>query len=64
MLIKVTGTDATTVIFMADIWKPHTQWESRYLWMPLDIGGGNMALPEPKEWTIDVNTGVAEIVAS
>ncbi|HEV2446775.1 MAG TPA: family 43 glycosylhydrolase [Candidatus Sulfopaludibacter sp.] len=59
MLLKVVGTKATTVIFMGDIWKPRTQWDSRYLWMPLEIGGGNMRLPEPKPWTLDIATGEA-----
>jgi hypothetical protein len=57
MLIKVTGTKKTTVIFMGDIWKPNTQWDSRYLWMPLEIGAGSLRLPEPKPWKIDVKTG-------
>ncbi len=57
MLVKVVGTKTTTVIFMGDIWKPRTQWDSRYLWMPLQIGQGKMWLPEPKEWTLDVVTG-------
>ncbi len=38
MLVKVVGTKTTTVIFLGDIWKPRTQWDSRYLWMPLEIG--------------------------
>ena len=61
MLLKVVGTKATTVIFMGDIWKPKTQWDSRYLWMPVEIGGGKLWLPEPKEWTLDVKTGQAAI---
>jgi hypothetical protein len=61
MLLKVAGKKATTVIFMGDIWKPRTQWDSRYLWMPLEIGDGKLRLPEPKEWTLDVKTGVAVI---
>jgi hypothetical protein len=60
MLLKITGTRTTSVIFMADIWKPKTQWDSRYLWMPLEIGGGALRLPEPGEWTIDVRTGEAK----
>ncbi len=62
MLLKVTGTKTTTVIFMADIWKPRTQWDSRYLWMPLEIGAGKMWLPKPCEWTINVKTGEATIM--
>jgi len=61
MMLKVAGTKATTVIFMGDIWKPQTQWDSRYLWMPLEIGDGKLSLPEPREWTLDVKTGKAEI---
>jgi len=53
MLLKVD----TTVIFMGDIWKPKEQWNSAYLWMPLQIGEGKLFLPEPAPWTIDVKTG-------
>ena len=59
MLLKVAGAKTTTVIFMGDIWKPRTQWDSRYLWMPLEIGGGELRLPAPREWTLDVATGEA-----
>ncbi len=57
MLLKVVGTKKTTVIFMGDIWKPRTQWDSRYLWMPLEIGDGKLWLPEPKPWMLDLATG-------
>ena len=57
MLLKVVGTKKTTVILMADIWKPKTQWDSRYLWMPLKIGDGKLWLPQPKPWTLDIVTG-------
>ncbi|MGB8353956.1 MAG: family 43 glycosylhydrolase [Chthoniobacteraceae bacterium] len=57
MLLKITGTRATTVIFMGDIWKEHAQWDSRYLWMPLEIGNGRLWLPKPREWTLDLQTG-------
>lgn len=59
MLVKIVGTKATTVIYMGDIWKPRTQWDSRYLWMPLEIGGGALRLPAPRTWTLDVKTGEA-----
>lgn len=59
MLLKVVGTKATTVIFMADRWKPKSLWDSRYLWMPLQIGGGQLTLPAPQPWTIDAVTGEA-----
>lgn len=57
MMIKVTGTRKTTVIYMGDQWKPATQWDSRYLWMPLEIGDGKLWLPEPKPWKLNIKTG-------
>jgi hypothetical protein len=62
LLLKVVGSKATTVIFMGDMWKPRTQWDSRYLWMPVQIDDGTLRLQEPKPWTIDVKTGEATIV--
>lgn len=61
MLLKISGTKTNCVIFMGDIWKPQTQWDSRYLWMPLEIGSGKLSLPAPREWTLDVATGEAKI---
>jgi hypothetical protein len=61
MLLKIAGTKTTSVIFMGDIWKPWTQWDSRYLWMPLETDGGKLRLPAPREWTIDIQTGEAII---
>ncbi len=54
MLLKVNTTRGTIVIFMGDIWKPKTQWDSRYLWMPLEIGNGQLKLPAPQPWTLDL----------
>jgi hypothetical protein len=61
LLLKVAGTRTTTVIYMGDIWKPASLWDSRYLWMPLQIGGGKLWLPEPAEWTLDIKTGQAVV---
>ncbi|MHB1023589.1 MAG: family 43 glycosylhydrolase [Acidobacteriaceae bacterium] len=62
MLLKVQGSEATTVIFMGDIWRPKTLWDSRYLWMPLEIGDGAMHLPPPHPWTLNVKTGAVKIL--
>ena len=62
MLIKVVGTKNTTVIFMGDIWKPRTQYDSRYIWMPLEIGDGKLWLPEPKPWKLNLKTGETRIL--
>ena len=58
LALKISGSQATNVIFMGDLWKPRTQWDSRYLWMPLQIDGPKIALPAPVAWTLDVATGV------
>ncbi|ESQ79238.1 family 43 glycosylhydrolase [Asticcacaulis sp. YBE204] len=57
LLLKVVGSKQTTIVFMGDQWKPDSQWDSRYLWMPLEIGKGKLWLPEPHEWSIDVKRG-------
>lgn len=57
MLLKLKGTKTTSVIYMGDIWKPQMLWDSRYLWMPLVIGGGKLQLPAPAPWKVDVATG-------
>jgi hypothetical protein len=61
LLLKVTGNRNTAVIFMGDVWKPSELWDSRYLWMPVQIGEGKMELPPPAPWTIDVTTGVVTV---
>jgi beta-xylosidase len=58
MLLKIAGSQKTTVIYIGDQWKPGALWDSRYLWMPLEIGGGALRLAEPRPWTLDVATGV------
>ncbi|WP_035641336.1 family 43 glycosylhydrolase [Flavobacterium gilvum] len=62
MLIKVVGSKKTTVLFTGDIWKPDTQWDSRYLWMPLQIEDGKLWLPAPTPWKIDIKTGETTIL--
>lgn len=62
MLLKVVGSKKSTVIYMGDIWKPKELWDSRYLWMPLDVQNGVMQLPSPQPWQLNVKTGKATIV--
>jgi len=61
MMLKVAGSMSTSVIFMGDIWKPRTQWDSRYLWMPAQIGEGKTLGPHPQPWSINVKTGEVQI---
>lgn len=64
-LLKVVGSRATTVIYMGDVWRPYELTDSRYLWYPLEIGGGTMALKPrkgwmPGPWAIDAASGEVE----
>lgn len=56
-LLKIVGTRHTAVIYMGDRWNPRQLWNSRYIWMPLKIGGGEMQLPKPHCWKINIRTG-------
>lgn len=60
-LLKVEGRKGSTVVYMGDIWKPEALWDSRYFWMPLEIGKGKLLLPPPRDWTIDVKSGKATL---
>lgn len=62
MLIKVAGTQQTSVIYVGDRWKPKELWDSRYIWMPLTIGKGRMTLRQPQNWTINVKTGQTKVL--
>lgn len=61
-MLKITGSKSTSVIFVADQWKPGSLWDSRYLWMPLNIGNGALELPKPRPWKINVETGKTQII--
>ncbi len=56
-LVKVVGSRHTSVIYVGDRWKPDDLTDSRYIWMPVEIGNGKMRLPEPRPWRIDMATG-------
>lgn len=61
MLLKVAGTKSTAVIYLGDRWKPKVLSDSRYIWMPVEIGAGKFTLPEPRPWRIDVATGKVKL---
>jgi hypothetical protein len=63
MLLKIAGSKQTTVIFMGDVWKPREIWDSRYLWMPLEMNNASMHLPAPQPWTLNVKNGESAIAA-
>jgi hypothetical protein len=60
-LLKITGSKQTTIVYLGDIWRPYELSDSRYLWHPLEIGGGQLQLKPkgwmPGPWRIDMRTG-------
>jgi hypothetical protein len=61
-LLKINGSAKTTVVYMGDVWRPYELGDSRYLWYPLEIGGGVMALKPstgwmPGPWSVDAASG-------
>jgi len=62
MLLKVASSKKSTVIFMGDIWKPKELWDSRYLWMPLDMQNESIHLTPPQPWQLNLKTGEATIL--
>jgi hypothetical protein len=63
MLLKIVGSKKTTVLFMGDLWRPEQLWDSRYLWMPLEIGSGALRLPAPQPCELNVKTGETALIA-
>jgi Glycosyl hydrolases family 43 len=61
MLLKVVGSKISSVIYIGDRWNPKELWDSRYIWMPLEIGPGHMLLPKPEPWSINMKTGKVTI---
>jgi Glycosyl hydrolases family 43 len=61
MLLKVVGKNSTSVIYMGDRWKPKELWDSRYIWMPIEIGDGKLAVPEPHPWSLNIKTGLTTV---
>jgi hypothetical protein len=61
-LLKVVGSKQTAIIYLGDMWRPYDLPDSRYLWHPLEIGGGRLQLKPkgwmPGPWRLDVQTGV------
>jgi hypothetical protein len=35
--LKIKGKKATTYLYLGDQWDSNSLWESRYIWLPMDI---------------------------
>ncbi len=62
-LLKITGTKVTSVIYLGDRWNEKDLSDSRYIWMPVEIGNGRFVLPAPHPWRVDILTGAVTIAS-
>ncbi|THY45240.1 glycoside hydrolase family 43 protein [Aureobasidium pullulans] len=57
--LRINGTKKTTWLYMGDQWDSNSLWESRYIWLPVDIDDNKQTLK--LEWydiyDLDVKTG-------
>jgi hypothetical protein len=53
----VKGSESTTYIYIGDRWNGGDVAASGYLWLPVNINGTSVSMPEPSEWTLNLATG-------
>jgi beta-xylosidase len=56
-IVTLKGKSTTSYIYLGDRWIPHNLSDSRYIWLPLQIGDGSMLLSSDQPWTVDVKSG-------
>ena len=58
-ILPVFGSQVTSYVYIGDRWKSKDLTDSRYIWLPLTIGGGTMSVAPDRPWTLDTATGAA-----
>ena len=61
-ILTLKGSKTTNYVYLGDRWKPKNLSDSRYVWLPLYVGNGNMSLGPERPWTINVKTGEMNII--
>jgi hypothetical protein len=56
-VIPVLGTEVTTYIYAGDRWQDPDLASSKYVWLPLKLDNGQLALDYYADWTLDLTTG-------
>ncbi|PNS20847.1 ISWI chromatin-remodeling complex ATPase ISW2 [Sphaceloma murrayae] len=58
--IRINGTEKTTHLYIGDQWDSNSLWESRYIWLPMDIDDDKktLELVWHDVYDLDVETGV------
>ncbi|WP_156760451.1 family 43 glycosylhydrolase [Microbacterium karelineae] len=58
VVVPVTGSEATTYVYMGDRWNRDDLFHSAPVWLPLRVDGTQARLEWREAWTLDVATGV------
>ncbi|KAI5362372.1 putative glycoside hydrolase, family 43 [Septoria linicola] len=58
--IRINGTKKTTYLYLGDQWDSRSVWESRYIWLPMDIDDEKktLELAWHDVYDLDVKTGI------
>lgn len=57
--LRIKGTKKTTYLYLGDQWDSNSLWESRYIWLPMEIDDhkGNLEIVWHDVYDLDVKTG-------
>ncbi|KAK7056361.1 hypothetical protein VNI00_002915 [Paramarasmius palmivorus] len=57
--LRIDGTEKTTYLYLGDQWDMNSLWESRYIWLPMDIDDekGELSLVWNDVYDLDMKTG-------
>lgn len=56
-VIPFKGTNTTTYIYAGDRWQDPDLASSKYIWLPLMLGAGQLTLDYYADWSLDLTTG-------
>jgi hypothetical protein len=56
-ILPVSGSSATSYLFLGDRWNGNNLPDSRYVWEPLTISGTSVSMTCQTSWTVDTATG-------
>jgi hypothetical protein len=56
-VVPVTGSSTTTYMYMGDRWDSGDITDSTYVWLPIEITGHTLFIPDESTWYLDLTTG-------
>lgn len=59
--LHINGTKKTTYLFLGDQWDSNTLWESRYIWLPLEVDAEKKTIEAVWHDVYDLNVETGEV---